>query len=306
MVNLIKSYLSNRNFFTTIDNEHSKARPIQAGVPQGSVIGPYLYNIYTSDLNNLKRSEIAQFADDTAIYASERRKKSLHKYLQEDINIITNYYKTWRIKLNETKTQAVYYHPKTIHKKLEDLNINNHKISWTYEAKYLGVTLDQNLKYKTHITNLSKKIGQLTGALYPLLNANSKLSLENKVHLIKTILIPAATYAGEIWHQADTNHINSVQIKINKATRLAANAPRFMTNSRLFQELDLDTIETTVLRKTQNTIANIHSHTNPLIRNSLDLNRRVIKKEGINALKRKADELQTLMHTAKKRKSNSH
>ena len=65
--NLIKSYLQQRKFRVRFNNSYSSYRVIRAGVPQGSVLGPFLYNIFTSDIPKPKKGFIGTFADDTAL-----------------------------------------------------------------------------------------------------------------------------------------------------------------------------------------------------------------------------------------------
>ncbi|KAL3267675.1 hypothetical protein HHI36_024319 [Cryptolaemus montrouzieri] len=188
LVNITASYLRDRKFTVRIENAKSEERPIEAGVPQGSILGPLLYNIYISDIPELKHSKIAQFADDTAIYTSHRNKKCITKRLQEDTNKLVEYFEKWRIKINANKSVAVYFDHKNRRKdteKPEEIKIANQKVEWKNEAKYLGVLIDKNLKFHSQMEENAKKARQLQGYLYPLLNRSSKLSLENKMKIIK-------------------------------------------------------------------------------------------------------------------------
>lgn len=97
---LIKSYLHQREFEVTINNETSTTKQITAGVPQDSVLGPILFNVYIADLPELKYCKVAQFADDTTIFTHHRNKISLHKRLQADVDKIYNWFQDWKIKVN--------------------------------------------------------------------------------------------------------------------------------------------------------------------------------------------------------------
>jgi hypothetical protein len=66
---ILKSYLSERYFRVKQEDEYSGLKPIKAGVPQGSVLGPVLYLIYKSDIPQPEGTTVATFADDTAIMA---------------------------------------------------------------------------------------------------------------------------------------------------------------------------------------------------------------------------------------------
>ena len=67
---ILKSYLQNRHFFVKMQNEQSSLQSIDAGVPQGSVLGPILYLLYTADLPTSEKTTLSTFADDTAIMAA--------------------------------------------------------------------------------------------------------------------------------------------------------------------------------------------------------------------------------------------
>ncbi|KAL3271040.1 hypothetical protein HHI36_021540 [Cryptolaemus montrouzieri] len=123
------SYLLNRRFITRIQDQKSTAKRIGASVPQGSVLGPLQVNVYIADIPKMKHSKMAQFADDTTIYASHRNKAAVRKWLQ-DIDQLTNYFKRWGIKVNPKKTVATYIdHKKMRHTKTpKEINIEGQRI----------------------------------------------------------------------------------------------------------------------------------------------------------------------------------
>lgn len=291
MVTLIRQYLLNRTFSVKIDGEESTTRSIKAGVPQGSVLGPLLYNIYTSDIPRPTRSEIGQFADDTIVYYSNRKPTSIKIALQKDLNQISIWFSKWRIKINERKTQAILFTPRIRHKRPDEIILNNHRIEWQRSVKYLGLTLDTTLTYNEHVKNIKRKLGLARKWLYPLINDKSKVTVENKIRLIKTMMIPVATYAGEIWFQCCDTQRNKIQGYLNKTVRAAANAPWFIRNAQLRRELEILTLEEILYQQTDKTIDSMTSHTNPLIRRAVDLNRhRQNKWKSIHKMKRKTDD----------------
>lgn len=124
---------------------------------------------------------------------------------------------------------------------------------------YLGVTIDSKLKYSEHAKQVKKKIAHAWHLLYPLLNYKSKLSMKNKVTLIKSMLIPIASYAGELWMQANEPTKLKLQSYINRIICNALNTPRYMTNRKLREETGIETLAT-IQRRTLNTLDAMERH----------------------------------------------
>ena len=87
---LIKSYLSSRTFVIKINDTYSQVKDIKAGVPQGSVLGPILYTIYTANIPTTTNSTVLTFADDTAILVRHTNPETAVKILHEHIIKIEN------------------------------------------------------------------------------------------------------------------------------------------------------------------------------------------------------------------------
>ncbi|KMQ93693.1 reverse transcriptase [Lasius niger] len=137
---LLKSYITDRHFLVRYQEIYTTLRFIESGVPQGSVLGPFLYLLYTSDLPVRKQTTTATFADDTAIMASHVDPKIATENLQESIKQIQTWLKTWRIKVNEQKSVHVTF---TLKKKIcPPIMINNMQIPQHKSTKYLGMHLD--------------------------------------------------------------------------------------------------------------------------------------------------------------------
>ena len=149
-VKLLSSYLSDRTFRVREENEYSSLKDINAGVPQGSILGPILYLIYTSDLPELENIKVATFADDTSLMATGRDILESTSKLQEANDSISNWCKTWRIKLNETKSVHVNFTLKKIENP-PNVTLNNITVPLENKAKYLGMTLDTKLRWKEHV-----------------------------------------------------------------------------------------------------------------------------------------------------------
>jgi hypothetical protein len=108
-IQLIDSFLSNHTCSVKIQNIKSRPIALQAGVPQGSILSPLLYIVYCRDfpVTDAPRTKTRLFADDTAVWTSQRNPAIAARILQGHLNNITTWTNTWRIKPNPLKSQSI-------------------------------------------------------------------------------------------------------------------------------------------------------------------------------------------------------
>ena len=137
---LLKSYLSNRYFRAKQEDEYSGLKPIKAGVLQGSVLGPFLYLIYTSDLPQPEGTTVSTFADDTAIMSVGDDVEEATEKLQRAADNINNWTRQWLIKLYKDKSTHVNFTNRRRHH--IPIIMNGKTIPHSQTAKYLDMMLD--------------------------------------------------------------------------------------------------------------------------------------------------------------------
>ncbi|GBL84891.1 putative RNA-directed DNA polymerase from transposon X-element [Araneus ventricosus] len=170
----------------------------------------------------------------------------------------------WKIKVNADKCQAVYF---TKRRKVPDPpKLYRRAISWSKDTKYLGVTLDSRLTYDKHITNVFKQTRSTKARLYPLLGRNSKLSLQNKLLLYKTILRPKMTYASPVWGAAAHSHIQKLEATQNIIERQIINAPWFIRNRYILKDLRLRPVISHIKNLANKFFHSVDNHTNQAIK----------------------------------------
>jgi len=112
---ILDSYLTDRFFRVKNENHFSELKPITAGVPQGSILGPTLYLLYTHDIPCPENTTIATFADDTAILTVADTVAQSTAQLQNAVNEIANWTTKWKIALNNTKSTRINFTTKKNH-----------------------------------------------------------------------------------------------------------------------------------------------------------------------------------------------
>ena len=160
---LINSYLKNRWHTTKINSAYSTWKELIVGVPQGSVLGPLLFNIYFNDLFFiLEETESINYADDTNLYACDIDLSNLIRKLESDALIAIEWFECNYMKLNNDKCNFIVAGNKHEHLWV---NVGDSKIWETASEKILGVTIDCNLKSEEHVESILASAGKKLTAL---------------------------------------------------------------------------------------------------------------------------------------------
>jgi len=246
---IIKSYLIGRLFYVKCSDDCSTLRPIQAGVPQGSVLGPILYVLFTSDIPipRQSHSQIATFADDTAILASDCCLKAATIKLQNLVNEIIGWFNRWNMHINEEKTVQVTYTSKS-NLTHYPININNKQVQISNHAKYLGMHIDSKLTWKQHLNYKRTQIKLKMNQLHWMMGKHSKLTLNNKILLYKTIIKPIWLYGIQLWGTTKKSNICIIQRQQNKILRQITGASWYITNADLHHDLEVPLVNEEIVK----------------------------------------------------------
>ena len=157
----IQSYLDQRKQRTKIKYSYSSWNDVKTGVPQGSILGPLLFNIFINDIFLfIDESKIANYADDNTLYTVDRDAIGVIDTLEREILTLLNWFRDNEMKPNEAKSNLLV-------RKVDNLSINvgNEMVHASTFVKLLGITIDYKLNFTEHINNICRKASQKFHAL---------------------------------------------------------------------------------------------------------------------------------------------
>ena len=159
----VKDFLDSRSQAVVLNGVKSDKIAVSSGVPQGSVLGPILFLAYINDLPDQVKSRVRLFADDTAIYlAISSEGESI--ILQNDLHILEIWEKRWDMSFNPSKCQVLHITRAKCPIQTRYI-LHGTVLESVHSAKYLGVTISDNLSWTPHIDSVSKKANQTLGFL---------------------------------------------------------------------------------------------------------------------------------------------
>lgn len=271
-VKIIQSFLSNRYFKVKVSASYSSSRPIAAGVPQGAVLSPVLFNIYTADVPVPTTCEMAAFADDVAMLRTAKRADTIRRGLNDAVKDFTKYTRKWKLKVCPPKTKAVFFTRRRAARAFpkHPITVLGDRIDWSSKAKYLGVWLDQKTIFRDHVDEAIKKAGKCVRSIYALISRNSRLYIANKVLLYILIVRPIMLYASPSWGDCAATHLNRLQIYQNRILKMCLNRPFRHSTAAVHEEADVEPVLEFIARISDNFIQRSMQSSNPLISTLFD------------------------------------
>ena len=215
--NWFSSYLQNRSQYVSILGFDSDIKPVNHGVPQGSVLGPLLFLVYINDLHTVIKSKIFHFADDTNLLNTNNSPLKLQKHINADLKILYNWLLANKISLNCDKTEIIFFHKPG--GKLPDIKIkmNGKRIYPSNCIKYLGIYIDETLNGSYHCKNIQAKLKRANGMLC---KARHYVDEKHLKALYYAIFSSHLVYGSQIWGQTISVHNKRIFKLQNRAIRI--------------------------------------------------------------------------------------
>jgi len=204
-LNFIYNYLNQRKQRTKINNAYSSWKFTKLGVPQGSILGPLLFNIFINDIFFfLNKTKITNYADDNTVYATNNNLEGLLETLQEETTEILKWFQINEMKPNDDKCHLIVANTNNVNIKLGPEIIESEEL-----VTLLGINVDNKLDFNNHVSGLIRKGNQ---KLYALARISKYLDQAKLRILMKTFIESQFNYCPLVW----MFHSRTVNNRINK------------------------------------------------------------------------------------------
>lgn len=272
IVKLLSSYLNERYFRVKVGTSTSVQKPLIAGVPQGAVLAPTLFNIYIYDLPCPPDVKVAQFADDTIYMTSSHRTSTITRRLQVASNRSNKYFNRWRITINGSKSEVCLFTRKRARRHVPSscVTVAGQSIEWKNSIKYLGVTLDKRLTFKQHIDSKLIRGENVIKAMYPLINRKSRLNVKLKSLIFKTIYRPGVLYGSPVFNHCAKTHKLKLQRQQNKLLKMILGVPTRTSTRQIHSDTNVEMVTDYMNRLTNDFFDRCRSSLHPDINELVD------------------------------------
>ena len=244
-----EDYLSDRTQCTKIESIISEPLPVQFGVPQGSVLGPILFILYINEIkefasrysNNNIEFKIITYADDTQLLFSCH--PDHFDELRDFASIVTTDLVFWfyslKLKTNISKNQCILFATKTqlcrIPEEKKNVIINGHKTVFSQSVKTLGVHLDYDMKFKSHLNKIYKSV---FNKLYFMNKCRNSLNFYSRKLLVEYCALSHLNYCREIWGNFSREQHDMIHKLLSFGAKIIFLRSKYDHSSHLIESLE--------------------------------------------------------------------
>ena len=206
MLSMLTQFLSDRSQHVMVDGCRSKLVNVVSGVPQGSVLGPLLFLLYTSELFSILENKLIGYADDSTLIAvvpSPGLRVAVAESLCRDL--VGAWCDLWGMKLNASKTKTmIVSRSRTMHPQSPALAIGGTVLKESDDLIILGVTFDSKMTFEKHIRTVSRAASQRLGILRKSWQVFHDRLLLGRC--FRGFVLPVLEYCSAVWCSAADTH----------------------------------------------------------------------------------------------------
>lgn len=247
LIKWIDNYCRGRTFTVKYEQAISNSFDIPNGLPQGSVLAPKLYILFTADIPSTPKTQMLTFADDTIILTNSAQHRAIISRLTFAYTKVSRYFNKWHIRINTDKTKhlIIPFDRKRRRITNKQLILEGNALPLVDCLKYLGINFDRSGKFKNHIQHVKNRIVNTSRSLYPMIK-NYHLDDHRRNLLVKMILSPTAFYGMPVWAGISAANAKSIRQKFSRAARSLCKLDWSFSTDELYEKLNMINIEVAI------------------------------------------------------------
>ena len=195
----------------------------EKGVPQGTVLGPLLFNLYANDIDTQANPKIVQYADDTVLISRNHKIDDGVIVLENCIIKMIEYFNIHSLKMNPDKTDFMVFGNHCVQKQLI---IKDQVIREVKEVKYLCVIMDNKFRYDSHVKQILSKMAQGIRAIYTLRNP---LPLHLRLSILNTLVLSHIQYSAILLSTISNNLIRTLEKQLGWVVKASFHCAKCIT-----------------------------------------------------------------------------
>ena len=243
-MSVITDFLYQMKQRVAFNGQHSSCTNIEAGIPQGSILGPLLFLIYINDLSDSLTSNPKLFADDTSPFSVIHKISSAANYLNSDLIKISNWTFQWKMKFthdSNKQAQEVIFSRKTNKIDHPPLYFNQNLFNSSSNHKHLGMVLDIRLDFNLLLKKVQNKVNKAIGLLHKLQSTLPRtLLITNFESFIWPLLDNGDIVYDGAYSTSFNQNIESIQYK---AALAVTGTVRGTSREKLYQDLGFESLQ---------------------------------------------------------------
>ena len=229
----IESYLKDRKQFVSIGEEVSEIKTTNISVPQGSVLGTILFLVYINDLPNISEAfSPTMFADDCTLSVIGNNIDVITAICNAELAEFESWAAANRLSLNIDKTKCLLISNVHHANNFANIMLNGHNLEFVAFSKFLGVIVDDKLKFDNHISNVCEKLSKSIGIMFRIRDFIPNFCLRN---LYFNLIHPYLIYCLPIYGATYDTHLQPLILLQKRAIRLISNAGYLDNTEPLFK-----------------------------------------------------------------------
>ena len=242
LLNWLTSYLTSRLQYTVLNGQRSRFSSVSSGVPQGSVLGPTLFVLYTSNLvESVQSGTVHMYADDTTIYCIGKSIDEVAAALNQSLTELYAWCVRNKLTPHPKKSECMLIHRGPFTGPHPPIYLGDNILERVTYSRLLGVDIDDKLNWSVHIKGLKKSfVNKLS-----LMKKSRFLPKQDLLNLYFKVIIPAVTYGISVWGGTNrSDDFDSLESLHCRAARVIFNFPKDLPSVEALTRAKWDTLRT--------------------------------------------------------------